>query len=73
MKITKLSFISILAILAAIIVFPSCDSDSSEFDSSGEGRGGSMARFTFLKGYLYIVDENTLKHLISATLKTQIY
>ena len=27
----------------------------------GEGRGGSMARFTFLKGYLYIVEESALK------------
>jgi hypothetical protein len=33
----------------------------SEFDASGEGRGGSMARFTFLKGYLYVVDESSLK------------
>jgi hypothetical protein len=42
------------------VIFSSCMSDS-EFDASGEGKGGSMARFTFLKGYLYIVDENTLK------------
>jgi hypothetical protein len=60
MKITKQSFISLLAVLAVMIVLPSCTSDG-EFDSSGEGRGGSMARFTFLKGYLYIVDETSLK------------
>ncbi|WKK81685.2 LVIVD repeat-containing protein [Marivirga arenosa] len=42
------------------ISLSSCVSDA-EFDASGEGKGGSMTRFTFLKGYLYIVDENTLK------------
>lgn len=60
MKINKLSLISLIAVIATIIIIPACDS-ASEFDSSGEGRGGSMARFTFLKGYLYVVDETSLK------------
>lgn len=60
MKNIKQSLISILTLLAVIIFLPACESDG-EFDSSGEGKGGSMARFTFLKGYLYIVDESTLK------------
>lgn len=60
MKITKLSLKTILAVLVIVLILPACGADA-EFDTSGEGRGGSMARFTFLKGYLYIVDENSLK------------
>jgi len=60
MKTTKLSLNILFAALAIVLILPACESDA-EFDSSGEGKGGSMARFTFLKGYLYIVDENSLK------------
>ncbi|HET8858440.1 hypothetical protein [Marivirga sp.] len=60
MKNIKLSILPILAFLPLLLIFSACDSDA-EFDGSGEGKGGSMARFTFLKGYLYIVDESTLK------------
>lgn len=48
--------------LAIVTIFSSCSSDSEVFeDFSGQGKGGSMARFTFLKGYLYVVDEGSLK------------
>jgi hypothetical protein len=60
MKNLKLLPLITILITLSLTLFTSCDSDS-EFDASGEGKGGSMARFTFLKGYLYIVDESTLK------------
>jgi len=53
-------FYLLIIVGLSTIAFASCTSEG-EFDTSGEGKGGSMARFTFLKGYLYIVDENTLK------------
>ncbi|MFT4740618.1 MAG: hypothetical protein ACI9L9_001401, partial [Marivirga sp.] len=46
--------------LFTAVLLSSCLSES-EGDFTGEGRGGSMARFTFLKGYLYIVDNSSLK------------
>ncbi|WP_296620524.1 hypothetical protein [Marivirga sp.] len=56
----NLKLLPLILITISLTVMTSCSGDS-EFDASGEGRGGSMARFTFLKGYLYIVDESTLK------------
>lgn len=50
-----------LFLLVMTLSFFSCIDSDGSFDSSGEGRGGSMARFTFLKGYLYVVDQTTLK------------
>jgi len=44
------------------LILASCGDNYNEAsDFSGDGKGGSTARFTFLKGYLYIVDETTLK------------
>lgn len=60
MKNFKLSPYSTLFLIFFLTIFSSCMEDS-DLDASGEGKGGSMARFTFLKGYLYIVDESTLK------------
>ncbi|SMG40632.1 LVIVD repeat-containing protein [Marivirga sericea] len=60
MKNLKLYPVLILFTALVLSVLTSCSSDS-EFDGSGEGKGGSMARFTFLKGYLYVVDQSTLK------------
>ena len=60
MKNLRLILFVAISLALSTTLFTSCMSDS-EFDASGEGRGGSMARFTFLKGYLYVVDENTLK------------
>jgi hypothetical protein len=50
----------LLGMLALAFFLSGCLSDG-DFDTVGEGKGGSLARFTFLKGYLYIVDESTLK------------
>ncbi len=51
------------AICSLLLLITSCSEsfEDSEPNFSGEGKGGSTARFTFLKGYLYIVDETTLK------------
>lgn len=51
---------TLLFIIPLVLFLASCTSDGN-FETIGEGKGGSMARFTFLKGYLYIVDENSLK------------
>lgn len=48
------------SLILVSIILTACFSESMD-DFSGEGRGGSMARFTFLKGYLYIVDNSSLK------------
>ncbi|MBK6264716.1 hypothetical protein JKA74_06680 [Marivirga sp. S37H4] len=61
MKNIKGLTILLLAMLAIAFFFSGCNSDSEGIDTSGEGKGGSMARFTFLKGYLYIVEESSLK------------
>ncbi len=61
MKNLKGLTILLLAMMAIAFFFAGCSSDSENFDTSGEGKGGSMARFTFLKGYLYVVEESSLK------------
>ncbi len=48
-----------LAILIILLVGISCDSDSSSSDAqtSADGQGGSLARFTLKGNYLYTVDD----------------
>ncbi len=60
MKHMKGLLLLLLGMLALAFFLSGCESDG-DFGTSGEGKGGSLARFTFLKGYLYVVDENTLK------------
>lgn len=50
----------LLLAMLAILFFFGCESEGNDI-GSGEGKGGSLARFTFLKGYLYIVDDVSLK------------
>lgn len=67
-------------ILIIILVFSlsGCSLDSENSFDPGTGQGGSLARFTILDNYLYIVDDTSLKivdisdplnpHLLSTTL-----
>ncbi|MBL0765304.1 LVIVD repeat-containing protein [Marivirga atlantica] len=52
-----------ICFLFSLVLITSCGEsfDDISDDFGGEGKGGSTARFTFLKGYLYIVDETSLK------------
>lgn len=51
-----------LCFLLLLVLALACSEDNSpSFDSSGEGSGGSMARFTIVKDYLYTVDDRYLK------------
>ncbi len=60
MKHMKGLVLLLLCMLALAFFLSGCGMDNDE-GLSGEGKGGSLARFTFLKGYLYVVDESTLK------------
>jgi hypothetical protein len=74
----------IILFLAIVVLFFSCEktNDGSAANnptaSSGIGKGGSLARFTIVDNYLYLVDVSTLKvfnitNPVSATLASSIY
>ena len=62
-NLTKNTYRNIALAFTLLFFLGSCASDGFDenFDFNGQGRGGSLAKFTFLKGYLYVVDENSLK------------
>lgn len=54
-------YITITTLFAALVFAFACSDDKgSDYESSGEGTGGSMARFTIVGDFLYTVDHQTL-------------
>ncbi|MFT3705950.1 MAG: hypothetical protein QM802_26525 [Agriterribacter sp.] len=54
----KLRYIYLLVF--ALTTFVACEKSTTSSSSAGTGTGGSTARFTIAKGYLYVVDGNEL-------------
>jgi hypothetical protein len=51
-----------LLVLVMLLGFSACDIGMSNDESfGGEGKGGSLARFTILNNHLYVVDNTSLK------------
>lgn len=63
----------ILMFLAAILAGCNAESDSSTAENSGDGIGGSLARFSLAGDYLYTVDDQSLRILILAILRSQLF
>jgi hypothetical protein len=81
----KKNSMRVILFLAVVIIFFSCEktSDGSSANASAAsagavGKGGSLARFTIVDNYMYLVDVSTLKvfninNPQTATLATTIY
>lgn len=52
-----------ILLLAIGISALQCSADSSEFNNSGTGQGGSLASFAFVGDFLYLLSDNQLKTL----------
>jgi hypothetical protein len=62
-KITSMKKLQLIFI-AIVVLFVSCSKESynrSESSNGGTGQGGSLARFTIVNNYLYVVESATLK------------
>lgn len=75
MKIKNLWGLGIFPLLALVAGFYSCQFEAASDSgfSSGEGTGGSMARFTVANNHLYTVDESYLKVFDLANPETPVF